>query len=172
MNRDLTKLNGAVFARKIKIGAIDPERKTVEASLSSETPVVRWYGNEILAHDADSIDLARAADGLPLLWNHDGGTPIGIVENVRLDNGKLRGTLKFSNNPKAREVFDDVSGGFLRNISICYQVNRWEETANSDDVRVTNWALLETSVVSVPADATVGIGRSLTLPNCRETEIS
>lgn len=170
MKRDLTKLNGAVFERKIKIGEIDTERKTVEASLSSETPAMRWYGNEILVHDSSAIDMTRAADGLPLLWNHDGGSPIGIVENVRLDNGKLRGTLKFSNNPKAREVFDDVSGGFLRNISIGYQVNRWEETANSDDVRVTNWTLLETSVVSVPADATVGIGRSLTLTHCRETE--
>lgn len=170
MNRDLTKLNGAVFERKIKLGAIDTERKTVEASLSSETPVPRWYGNEILVHDSSAIDMTRATDGLPLLWNHDGGSPIGIVENVRIDNGKLRGTLKFSNNPKAREVFDDVSGGFLRNISIGYQVNRWEEIANSNDVRVTNWVLLETSVVSVPADATVGIGRSLTLTHCRETE--
>lgn len=171
MNRDLTKLKGAFFERKIKIGAIDSEKRTVEASLSSETPLMRWYGNEILVHDSSAIDMTRAVDGLPMLWNHDNGSPIGIVENVRIDNGKLRGTLKFSNNPKAREVFDDVTDGFLRNISIGYQINWWEETANSDDVRVTDWSLLETSVVSVPADASVGIGRSLSLTNCRETAI-
>lgn len=159
--RDLSRLTGARFERNtLHFGRVDPEARTVPASLSSETPVSRWFGNEILVHDAGAVNLTRAADGLPMLWDHDGGQPIGLVENVRLVDGKLRGDLRFSNNPKAKEVFQDVLDGFLKNISIGYSVDRWEETANSEDVRVTGWTLLEASVVSVPSDATVGMYRS------------
>jgi len=160
--RDLSRLTGARFERKatLDVRRVDPEARTVPAALSSETPVSRWYGNEILVHDAGAANLTRAADGLPLLWNHDGGQPIGLVENVRLDAGKLRGELRFSSNPKANEIFQDVRDGFLKNVSIGYSVDRWEETADSEDVRVTGWTLLEASVVTVPADATVGINRS------------
>lgn len=160
--RDLSRLAGARFERKATLDfrRVDPEARTVPAALSSETPVSRWYGNEILVHDAGSVNLTRAADGLPLLWNHDSGQPIGLVENVRLDAGKLRGDLRFSSNPKANEIFQDVRDGFLKNVSIGYLVDRWEETADSEDIRVTGWTLLEASVVTVPADETVGINRS------------
>ena len=160
--RDLSRLAGARFERKATLDfrRVDPEARTVPAALSSETPVSRWFGNEILVHDAGAANLTRAADGLPMLWNHDGGQPIGLVENVRLDAGKLRGDLRFSSNPKANEIFQDVRDGFLKNVSIGYSVDRWEETADSEDIRVTGWTLLEASVVTVPADATVGINRS------------
>jgi HK97 family phage prohead protease len=138
------------------------DARTVPAALSSETPVKRPWGREILVHDAAAVDMTRAADGLPLLWNHDTGAPIGRVENVRLKDGKLRGTLRFSRNARAEEVFQDVRDGFLKDISIGYQIDRWEESADSDDVRVTGWGLLEASVVTVPADASVGMHRSLT----------
>jgi HK97 family phage prohead protease len=69
--------------------------------------------------------------------------------------------LRFSDNPKATEIFNDVRQGFLKNISIGYTVDRYQEVANSDTVRVTGWTLLEASVVTVPADASVGVNRSL-----------
>lgn len=161
--RDLSQLAGTRFEREIRLDVreLNLQARTIPASLSSESPVSRWFGTETLDHTADAINLERAQDGLPLLWQHNHDQPIGVVENVRLKDGKLRGVLRFSTNPKATEVFEDVSGGFLRNVSIGYSVDRWEESTNSDNIRVTGWTLLEASVVSVPADASVGINRSL-----------
>ena len=161
--RDLSKLPGQRFERlaTLECREADPENRTVPASLSSETPVERWFGQEVLIHTTEAVDLSRAADGLPMLWNHNTDQPIGVVDNIKVVKGKLRGVLRFSNNAKAQEVFKDVQEGFLRNISIGYQVHKWEEQANSDLVRVTDWTLLESSVVTVPADGTVGINRSL-----------
>lgn len=157
-------LSGQRFERlaTLETREANADARTVPAALSSEAPVKRPWGTEILVHTADAADLARAADGLPLLWNHDTGTPIGRVEGVRLKDGKLRGTLRFSRNTRAEEIFQDVREGFLKDISIGYQINRWEESADGDDVRVTGWELLEASVVTVPADSSVGMNRSLT----------
>ena len=148
--RDLT------FDRK----SANVEARTVPASLSSETPVERWFGNEILSHAEEAIDLERALDGLPMLFGHDHSKPIGLVKDIKIENGKLRGVLHFSNNSTAEEVFRDVQEGFLNNISIGYAVKEWSENSENDDVTITRWALLETSVVPVPADNSVGINRS------------
>lgn len=153
---------GETFERNITLDtrAIDQQARTVPASLSSETPVSRWFGNEILVHTDDAIDLSRTADGLPMLFGHNQDQPIGLVENIYLDGDRLRGTLRFSNNAKASEIFRDVADGFLKNISIGYRIDRWEEEAASEDVKVTRWTLMETSIVTVPADASVGINRA------------
>ena len=160
--RDLTDLAGARFERDVTLSVREANAvaRTIPASLSSEAPVARWFGKEVLSHEKDAVDLSRAADGLPLLFGHSHDQPIGIVENVRLKDGKLRGLLRFSNNSRAKEVFQDVQDGFLKNVSIGYTVDRWEESADSDEIRVTGWTLLEASVVTVPADASVGINRS------------
>ncbi len=172
MQRDLV---GKSFEFDIKIDTrdireTDTKARTVPASLSSESPVSRPWGREILVHDEKAIDLSRAADGLPLLWNHATDQPIGRVERIKIDNGKLRGVLRFSQNAKANEIFRDVADGFLRDLSIGYQIKRFEETANSDEIRVTEWELLEASVVTVPADKTVGINRSFSGGNSVTTE--
>ena len=161
--RDLSALQDGRFERfaVLDLWEANLESRTVPASLSSESPVDRFFGREILVHDSDAVDLSRAGDGLPLLWNHNTDEPIGVVERIKIKDGKLRGVLRFSNNKKAIEVFNDVRDGFLKNISIGYQVNKFEEQANSNDIRVTGWTLLESSVVTVPADASVGINRSL-----------
>lgn len=139
---------------------LNTDERTVNASLSSEEPVDRFFGREILVHNSDSINLDRAKDGLPLLWQHKSDVPIGIVERIKIKDGKLRGVLRFSRNAKAEEIFNDVRDGFLKNISIGYQVDRFEESTESDDIRVTGWTLLEASVVTVPADSSVGINRA------------
>ncbi len=146
--------------------AIEPqaatEERTVTASLSSEEPVARWFGKEVLVHSEAAIDAGRAESGLPLLLNHDHTAPIGLVKDLRLEGGRLRGTLHFHPHTEtARSAWDMVREGWLKGVSIGYQIKRWVEDAKSDLVRVTDWTLLEASVVSVPADATVGINRSM-----------
>jgi HK97 family phage prohead protease len=139
--------------------AVDAEARTIPASLSSELEVMRWFGREVLSHEKGAVDLSRAQDGLPLLWNHNSDIPIGLVENVRLEGGKLRGVLRFSRNAKAEEVWRDVQDGMLRNISIGYQIHDWIESKDSDLIRVVKWELAEASIAPVPADPTVGINR-------------
>ncbi|MCB1771964.1 MAG: HK97 family phage prohead protease [Candidatus Competibacteraceae bacterium] len=147
-----------------------PDDRTVPASLSSEIEVSRWFGREVLIHDADSIVMDRARDGLPLIWNHNSDVPIGLVENLRLEDKKLRGVLRFSRNPKAEEVWIDVQDGMLRNISIGYRILEWVESTDSDLVRVIKWELCEASIAPVPADHTVGINRSQDLPKLHSRE--
>lgn len=141
----------------------DPEARTVPASLSSESEYERWFGREVLVHEEDAIDLTRAAgeSGLPLLYNHDHNAIVGRIKNVRLVDGVLRGMLVFGNSAKASEIWDDVRDGILTDTSIGYRIQKWEETQGEDLVRVTRWQPYEASVVTVPADFTVGINRSM-----------
>lgn len=158
------QIKSETFSRALTLdrAAANAEARIVPASLSSEYPVPRWFGNEILVHSDEAVDMSRAVDGLPMLFGHDERQPIGLAENVRIEGGKLRADLRFSNNSRATEVFRDVVDGFLKNISISYRVREWIERDDTDDVRVTDWELIEASVVSVPADPTVGVNRSAT----------
>jgi len=129
----------------------------VEASLSSEYPVERVRGKEILLHNESAVDLSLAP--LPLLASHDTrDLPVGIVENIKIEGGKLRGSLRFGESQKAREALADVKAGILRSISIGYLVQKTER--GGDSYKVTRWQPYEASLVSVPADPSVGVGRS------------
>ena len=154
------RIRSEVFERTVELerAGIDVENRTVPASLSSEQPVQRWFGKEILVHAAEAVDLSRAIGGLPMGINH--GTRIGKVRDIALKDGKLRGVLHFSpNGPDAQLAWADVRDGFLDSTSIRYRVNKWEEQADSDEVHITSWTPLEAGPVDVPADHTVGIGR-------------
>lgn len=144
------------------VRAADDQPATFTASLSSEAPYVRWFGTEILDHSADAVDLARAGNGLPLLFGHNPDEIVGRVHNLRLEDRKLRGDLRFYSTPKAREVETLVTEGH-REMSIGYTIEKMRiEKQDGDEktYRATRWSLLEASIVGVPADAGVGVGRS------------
>lgn len=138
------------------------EDRTYEFPFSSEYPVARYFGNEILSHDLKAADLSRLNDGAPLLFNHNPDKVIGVVERAYIDGKKRRGyaRVRFSRNPFAQEVLSDVKDGVLRNVSFGYSIDKMEERGSGDFV-ATAWSPYEVSVVSVPADPGVGIGRSL-----------
>jgi HK97 family phage major capsid protein/HK97 family phage prohead protease len=139
------------------------EDRTYEFPFSSEFPVSRYFGNEILSHAADAADLSRLNDGAPLLFNHNPDRVIGVVEGARIDDKRRRGyaRVRFSRNAFAQEILGDVKDGVLRNVSFGYSIDKMEERGSGDFV-ATAWAPYEVSIVSVPADKTVGIGRALT----------
>jgi len=141
------------------------EDRTYEFPFSSEYPVARYFGNEILSHESEAADLSRLNDSAPLLFNHNPDRVIGVVERAYIDGDKRRGyaRVRFSRNPFAQEVLGDVKDGVLRNVSFGYSIDKMEERGNGDFV-ATAWSPYEVSVVSVPADASVGIGRSLEEP--------
>lgn len=139
----------------------EQEERTVEFSFSSEYPVERSFGVEVLSHEDGAADLARLNDGAPLLFNHDMDRPIGVVERAYIDKDKKKGysRVRFSRNSFAQEILTDVKDGVMRNISVGYRIKEMEER-NSEFV-ATNWEPYELSVVSVPADPRIGVGRSL-----------
>ena len=140
--------------------------RTFEFPFSSEYPVERYFGKEVLKHDDRSVDFSRLNSGAaPLLWNHDPDRHIGIVERAYIDKDSKRAYAKvrFSRNKFASEVLDDVKDGILRGISFGYQIKNIEE--KDGEFVADDWMVHEISVTPIPADPTVGIGRSLISSN-------
>jgi len=137
------------------------DERTMEFPFSSEYPVARYFGNEVLSHDTSAAMLDRLNDGAPVLFNHDPDRIVGVVERAWVDGKKKRGYAKvrFSRNKMAQEVLDDVRDGILRGVSFGYSIDQMEERGS--DMVATQWSPYEISVVSIPADPTVGMGRSL-----------
>lgn len=181
MKRDKTQNPGEHIARSLQeikdkgglqrvatVGAIDVEARTVEVSFSSETDTVeRWFGVEVLSHDAGAVDLSRLNNAAPVLWMHDWTDQRGVVVSARVDGDrKGRAVLRFSQNPAGEQLFRDIQDQIVTKISVGYQptgMRLVEEKADGTDVfLVTSWQPYEISLVSVPADDSVGVGRSYT----------
>ena len=138
----------------------------ISAALSSDTPVVRRGFNEVLVHADDSVKLDEIGEhGLPLTVNHSerdffsSDLPIGRVHNLRLEEGKLRGDMLFDTDERGLAARGKVERGVAPDISLTYRVLDFED--NGDVVNITKWQPLAASLVTVPADSTVGVGRSL-----------
>lgn len=141
---------------EIDVGSIRAESRTVSASLSSEFPVMRYDGEEILRHTPEAVDLSRAP--LPLLRAHDNSSlPVGVVEKLAVEGGKLKGTIRLSANQDA--LWTDITDGILRNLSIGYQILEKQKTKRG--IIATKWMPYEVSLVAAPADITVGINRGI-----------
>ncbi|QNI37518.1 phage major capsid protein [Edaphobacter albus] len=150
--------------RAATVSGFDYDKRTVTFALTSETPVDRWYGEEILDHSDGSIDDERLKRGIPLLFNHDSNQHIGRIESYEVKDKKLYVTARFGNSPLAQQKLDDVRDGILVDASGGYIPRDYQFTegkkGSPDTVRWTNWMPCEGSLCPVPADPTVGIGRS------------
>lgn len=143
--------------------AINEEARTVNIAVSSELPVERSFGREILVHEEGAIDLGFLSSGrAPLLLDHDMERQIGVIESVELSGDRvMRAKVRFGRSALAQEVFQDVVDGIRGNVSVGYRVNKMERsTTDKDAYLVRSWSPLEVSVVSIPADPSVGVGRS------------
>jgi len=139
------------------------ESRSLEFPFSSEQPVERWFGAEVLSHADGAMDMTRLNDGAPLLWNHDPDRVLGVIERGWVEDGRGYVRVRFSRSAFAEEKLADVRDGILRNVSVGYAITDAKPLrANGQEgILATSWQPHEVSVVSVPADATVGIGRSL-----------
>ncbi len=155
-------LEGKNYKRSETTTFDEVEERTYQFPFSSEFPVERYFGSEVLSHEKGAADLDRLNDSAPLLFNHDPDRVIGVVERAYIDEKKRRGytQVRFSRNEFAQEVLSDVKDGILRNVSFGYSIDKMEEREGGDFV-ATSWRPYEVSVVSIPADPGVGIGRSL-----------
>ena len=154
---------GGIF-RNAAIREIDQEARTVQLAFSSEAPVQRWFGDEVLSHEAGAMRLARMESGAALLVNHDWDDQIGVVESIEIGSDRVaRALVRFGRGERASEIFQDVIDGIRKQVSVGYSVYKVEVESRKgqpDLVRVTDWEPYEISIVSVAADPSVGVGRS------------
>ena len=145
---------------------IDEEKRTVRMGVSSEEPVERSFGKEVLSHKADDINMSFIqSKTAPLLLDHDMTKQIGVIEEFRLDEKQKRTTalVRFGKSNLAREVFQDVVDGIRMNVSLGYRIDKMERTEKDDETYYrAAFTPMEVSMVSIPADQSrlVGVGRS------------
>ncbi|WP_177566664.1 HK97 family phage prohead protease [uncultured Phascolarctobacterium sp.] len=164
--------------RSLRMDApVDSTNRTTKVSFSSEQAVRRYdwgrdeYYMEILGHEQGNVDLSRLSDLGVVLFNHDRDKVIGAVECPALDAASHRclAAIRFDKDDDSEKVYQKVYSGTLKGISVGYSVSRWEiVTAGSKSscgrfdgpCRIAReWQPYEISVVSIPADTAVGIGR-------------
>lgn len=146
--------------------AIDEDKRTVALSFSSEEPYERWFGTEILSHKKGHIDLGFLKGGTaPLLVGHWTDDLIGVVESAKIDAAEKKGraVVRFGQSQRAQEIFDDVKDGIRQNVSVGYHIKRMvleeDDEEKGRTYRAVDWRPLEISLVAIPADSTVGVGR-------------
>ena len=147
------------------------KERTFTLSFSSEEPYTRWFGQEILDHSEGCVDLERLNSIGVVLFNHDRDKVVGKIDRAWIENGRGYAEITFDADDASEKIYQKVQGGTLKGVSVGYMVEDWEEVMpnkQSQDGRFTGpcsiakkWAPFEVSIVSVPADPTVGVGRSL-----------
>jgi len=130
--------------------------KVFTAVISSEYEVDRGGFGEVIVHNADSIDLSRFP--LPLLLEHDANEQIGVVENPRFQGTQLLADIRFANDELSKTYEADVIDKVRNSLSIGYQsIKSYME----DGIRyITETLLMETSLVSIPADPSARFRKS------------
>jgi len=171
------RLSGPMLTREMAIQpeALATESRRLRVSFSSETPVLRasWFDDpwlETLGHDDGEVDLTRLAAGAPVLHDHERSAHVGVVERAWLEGGRGHAEIKLSSRADVDDLWQDIQDGIIRNTSVGYQIQERTLTRSGDpnEFRVTRWMPMEISLVSVPADASVGVGRGAdTDPNTR-----
>lgn len=146
------------------------ERRFV-LSFSSEEPYTRWFGPEILDHTDGAADLTRLNELGVVLFNHNRNDVIGRIVSATISGGRGEAEIEFDSDTLSETVYQKVKSGTLKGVSVGYTVDNWEDVApgkTSTDGRFVgpcsiarSWTPLEVSIVSVPADPTVGVGREM-----------
>ena len=172
---DLARLGVLQRSFAVDRAAINAEARTVELSFSSEEPYERWFGTEILDHAPSSVRLGRLKNGGAVLVNHDLGDQVAVVEKVSVGSDRVgRALVRFGKSQRADEIFNDVVDGIRGLTSVGYAVHEMKLEKSGDDgdvYRVTDWEPYELSLVSVPADPTVGVGRAASEDPQHQTRI-
>lgn len=170
-NDDIQKRMDMPRQRSAKLEGFDETSRTVTLSFASETPCICWGDKEILRCTDEAIDKQRFDDGvMPILYNHNRDIVVGKPIKIWTEDNRAKATIEFATTEKAEEIMGLVRDGFLNGVSVGYRVKQWqvlEKGETTDDgiegpAWIANrWEVFEISIVTVPADGTVGVGRSL-----------
>jgi HK97 family phage major capsid protein len=161
-----TTQSGVIFERSTHLTreAINVDERTVELAFSSEEPYERWWGTEVLSHERGAIRLGRLNSARhPLLVDHSTRDQVGVVEKAWIGDDRMaRAVVRFGKSARAEEIFQDVKDGIRSLVSVGYRIHEMvlaKQTDDDSEYRVTDWEPFEVSIVAVPADPTVGVGR-------------
>ena len=94
----MSKIKTERFYRSATVELVGRENddRRIEVAFSSEEPVERSFGREVLDHEPESIRLGRLTDTGALLINHDPSDLVGKVEEVTLGSDRSgRKTVRF-----------------------------------------------------------------------------
>ena len=159
------------IALDLKSAEIDENSRKIKLSFSSEEPYERWFGVEILDHKEESVNMERLRQTGCVLFNHNRDVVIGKIVSVSIVNNRGEAEIEFDDDEVSDKIYQKVKNKTLKGVSVGYIVNRYEsvkEGKKSTDGRftgpchiATSWEPYEISIVSVPADPTVGVGREL-----------
>ena len=168
--------NGMKLNRDLSISSIrsleDEKERRFELSFSSEEPYARWWDTvEILDHKDSAMDLKRLNEIGVVLYNHDKNKVVGRIIKAWNEDNRGKAVIEFDTDSDSSLIYDKVKSGTLKGVSVGYVVNSWEEVSagkKSSDERFVgpcyiarSWTPFEISIVSVPADSSVGVGRSI-----------
>ncbi len=164
--RDLNGYGGVINERQ-------NDQYEFEIAFSSEQPYQRQFWDEqnqemvvldeILVHTPEAVDLSRLNNNAPLLFNHNFDNHLGVVCDARIDADNVgRALVKFSKHgTMANDVRNKVIEGTMEKISVGYDIKEYQIDYAKGQLIVTKWAPFEISFVTVPADDSVGLNRSL-----------
>lgn len=150
---------------EVRAAEDDNGNREIDLTFSSDSVIDRWFGGEILDHSPGSVRMDFLNGGTaPLLDMHNWDKQIGVIQSAEIgEDRKGHATARFSRNAQADEIFKDVNDGIRRNVSVGYRIHKMQLESKDEDrevYRIVDWEPLEISIVSIPADQTVGVGRA------------
>ena len=154
------KLGTLYRSFELNRSTFNKEKRTVRVRFSSEAPVKRWFGEEILDHSPNSVDMTRIKSGAAVLLEHDTEQRIGITESGEIMPDKTgEAEIRFSRTELGEESMMEVEDGTLKWISVGYRVNKFLVDENEETYRAVSWEPLEVSFVAIPADTNARVFR-------------
>lgn len=151
--------------------------REVELSFSSEAPVERWFGKEILLHGPNNVDLKRIKEIGALIYGHDAGiigNVLGKVQSAWIENRRGKATVLLDDDEAGNDALAKIKSGSLTGVSVGYRIKEKIEMRQGEEwhdpngggyfkgpgVVATLWEPYELSLTPIPADVSVGVGRS------------
>lgn len=140
---------------------VNSEERTATFPFSSDEPVDMWWGVEILSHAQGAMRTGVRQQNLPMLFNHNRDDLLGVVEKIWVgDDARGYCTVRFGRDERGEWALQQAADGVLVNASFMYRVFKYEEDVDAETYTALDWEVYEVSLVTVPADASVGVGRS------------
>jgi HK97 family phage major capsid protein len=141
---------------------VDLDARTLDLAFASETPCEMWYGTEILSLAPGAMRTGQRQLSMPLLFNHNRNDLLGKVESIGVDPDRIgRAAVRFGKDERGEWAMKQAADEILVNVSFMYRVFKWVEDTEADTLTAIDWEPYEISLVTIPADATVGAGRSI-----------
>lgn len=165
------RVDGIVYrAEQGPAAIVDEENRTIKVSFSSDAPYLRssWWEDpwiEVLGHAEDEVDLSRMNNGASVHYNHSRTREdrLGAVLEASTDGKRTSATLQLSERESIDDIWNDLLKGLIKNVSVGYKIHERilikHNEDGPDEYRVTKWEPVEVSLVDIPLDPTVGVGR-------------